>query len=140
MEILFQLDNLLYIIEASIAKSATQVLSDIQALIGTNLKHSPIIILLGECDEDGNPYVSNEIMTKVMKMHAKQSCKCISISVKKLIRELSPSSDLQEPSPALLIFQSLEKKKEQLPHTEIHTLSSLWRNLYQKKLQNRLIR
>ncbi len=142
MEILFELDNLLYIIESSIVESATQVLSDIQALIGTNLKHSPII--LGSWvggDRDGNPYVSNEIMTKVMKTAHRAIIEMYIKKCEKLIRELSLSSDLKEPSAELL--QSLQLEKEQLPSTEstLYAKEPFRAKLYliKKKLQNRLI-
>ena len=139
---LFELDNLLYIIESSIVESATQVLSDIQALIGTNLKHSPII--LGSWvggDRDGNPYVSNEIMTKVMKTAHRAIIEMYIKKCEKLIRELSLSSDLKEPSAELL--QSLQLEKEQLPSTEstLYAKEPFRAKLYliKKKLQNRLI-
>ena len=142
MEILFELDNLLYIIESSIANSATQVISDIQALVGVNLERSPIV--LGSWvggDRDGNPYVSNEIMTRVMKTAHRAIVEMYIKKCETLIRELSLSSDFKEPSPALL--QSLQEDKEQLSHTEstLYAKEPFRAKLYlmKKKLQNRLI-
>ena len=94
MEILFELDNLLYIIESSILKSATQVLGDIKSTLGKALESSPIILgsWIGG-DRDGNPYVSNEVMTKTMKIAHKAIIEIYIRTSEKLIRELSMSMD-----------------------------------------------
>ncbi|TLD96364.1 phosphoenolpyruvate carboxylase [Helicobacter jaachi] len=142
MEILFELDNLLYIIESSILEAATKVLGDIQCLLNKNLEHSPITLgsWIGG-DRDGNPYVSNEIMTKVMKIAHKAIIEVYIKKCDKLIRELSMSMDFIKPSKALM--QSLQDNIAQLSQSQatLFAKEPFRAKLYliKKKLQNRLI-
>ncbi len=142
MEILFELDNLLYIIESSILKSATQVLGDIKSTLGKALESSPIILgsWIGG-DRDGNPYVSNEVMTKTMKIAHKAIIEIYIRTSEKLIRELSMSMDFIQPSKRLI--QSLQNDSSELLNNEAKLFAKepFRAKLYliKKKLQNRLI-
>ncbi|MCX2717099.1 phosphoenolpyruvate carboxylase [Helicobacter sp. MIT 21-1697] len=142
MEILFELDNLLYIIESSILKSATKVLNDIESTLGKSLETSPIILgsWIGG-DRDGNPYVSNEVMTKTMKIAHKAIIEIYIRISEKLIRELSMSIDFIQPSKRLM--QSLQNHNSELLNSEAKLFAKepFRAKLYliKKKLQNRLI-
>ena len=142
MEILYELDNLLYIIESSVLESATQVLQYVQNLLDKPLQYSPII--LGSWvggDRDGNPYVSNEIMTKAMKIAHKAIIDMYIAKCDKLIRELSISIDFVKPSHTLM--QSLNTQFHEIPHSEatLYAKEPFRAKLYliRKKLKNRLI-
>lgn len=142
MEILYELDNLLYIIESSVLASALQVLDFVQSLLDKPLESSPIT--LGSWvggDRDGNPYVSNEIMTKVMKIAHKAIINIYITRCDKLIRELSISIDFVKPSRALM--QSLQSQMHELPSSEatLFAKEPYRAKLYliRKKLKNRLI-
>ena len=142
MEVLFELDNLLYIIESSILSAATQVLGEIESLSNASLTRSPIE--LGSWvggDRDGNPFVSNEVLTSAMKAAHKSIIEVYKRKINALIRELSLSSDLITISPRLL--QSLEEEREYPSPTQLHLFGKepLRAKLYLmlKKLNNRLI-
>lgn len=142
MEILFELDNLLYIIESSILDASINVLSDVREALGQELEVSPIVLgsWIGG-DRDGNPFVSNEVMTKAMKTSQKAIVNVYLESVNKLIRELSMSIDFVQPSKRFL--QSLESEKHELSSSELRLFerepfrAKLY--LIKKKLENRLI-
>lgn len=142
MEILYELDNLLYIIESSILFSATQVLGFVQSMLNTPLESSPIILgsWIGG-DRDGNPYVSNEIMTKAMKIAHHSIIDIYIKQTQKLLRELSLSIDFIKPSRALM--QSLHNEICELPSGEatLYAKEPFRAKLYliKKKLKNRLI-
>lgn len=142
MEILYELDNLLYIIESSILSSASGVLGDIEALLGKRLESSPITLgsWIGG-DRDGNPFVSNEILTKVMKTAHKAIITIYIKQCEKLLRELSISIDFIKPSRTLMA--QISNHKEQLPPSEatLYAKEPFRAQLYlmKKKLQNRLI-
>ncbi|TLD90251.1 MULTISPECIES: phosphoenolpyruvate carboxylase [Helicobacter] len=142
MEILYELDNLLYIIESSVLESAAQVLTYIQNLLDKPLEASPIT--LGSWvggDRDGNPYVSNEILTKVMKIAHKAIIESYISKCDRLIRELSLSIDFVKPSRALML--SIQNQIHELPSSEatLFAKEPFRAKLYlmRKKLQNRLI-
>ncbi len=119
IEVLFELDNLLYFMESSILRSGAHILQEIQdalEFLGTRdsvLKKSPI--LLGSWiggDRDGNPYVTNRVMIEVMKHQHQTIIRQYLKSIDRLIRELSIAQEYANPSEALL--ESLEKDKDYL--------------------------
>lgn len=142
MEILYELDNLLYIIESSILESSTQVLNDVQSIIKKPLESSPITLgnWIGG-DRDGNPFVSNEIMTKAMKIAHNAIINVYISKCDKLIRELSISIDFVVPTRKLM--QSLHNEIHELPisETTLYAKEPFRAKLYlmRKKLKNRLI-
>ncbi|MBD5165752.1 phosphoenolpyruvate carboxylase [Helicobacter sp.] len=119
IEVLFELDNLLYFMESSILRSGAHILQEIQdalEFLGTRdcaLKKSPI--LLGSWiggDRDGNPYVTNRVMIEVMKHQHQTIIRQYLKSIDRLIRELSIAQEYANPSEALL--ESLERDKDYL--------------------------
>ncbi|WP_300720183.1 phosphoenolpyruvate carboxylase [uncultured Helicobacter sp.] len=142
MEILYELDNLLYIIESSVLESATEVLNAVETLLDKPLESSPITLgsWIGG-DRDGNPYVNNEIMTKVMKITHNAIINIYINKCEKLIRELSLSMDFMKPTRTLM--QSLHNETHELPQSEATLYAKepfrAKRYLIRKKLKNRLI-
>lgn len=119
IEVLFELDNLLYFMESSILRSGAHILQEIQDALeflgvrDSALKKSPI--LLGSWiggDRDGNPYVTNRVMIEVMKHQHQTIIRQYLKSIDRLIRELSIAQEYANPSEALL--ESLEKDKNYL--------------------------
>lgn len=118
IEVLFELDNLLYFMESSILRSGASVLKEVQealAELGDKevLKKSPI--RLGSWiggDRDGNPYVTNAVMLEVMKRQHQTIIHQYLKHIDKLSRELSIAQEFVAPSQALL--ESLETEKEHL--------------------------
>lgn len=142
IEVLFELDNLLFIVENSILPSSQRVLAYIENLIDKPLSHSPI--KLGSWiggDRDGNPFVTNALMTEVMKTQHKLIINFYIKKLRRLARELSLSSDFCKITPALESSVRLEIN-EIRQNTPKPTLNEPFRvKLYAmiKKLQNRLI-
>jgi phosphoenolpyruvate carboxylase len=123
IEVLFELDNLLYIIENSILPSLQKVNSDIQELSG---KMKKPVIRLGSWiagDRDGNPFVTNEIMTKAMKIQHKTIIEHYIKEIDKLSRELSVSVNNMQIKTDL--ENSISKDASYLPSTSA--------KLYQKE-------
>jgi phosphoenolpyruvate carboxylase len=113
IEVLFELDNLLYIIEESILPSLSKVNQDIEN-IGGQLKKP--IIRLGSWiagDRDGNPFVTNEIMTKAMKIQHSTIINRYIKEIDNLSRELSISTNNIQIKDNLL--QSIQKESIHLP-------------------------
>ncbi|CBG40592.1 phosphoenolpyruvate carboxylase [Helicobacter mustelae] len=140
LEVLFELDNLLYIIETSILNSAQKTLNMLSALLPKPLSKSPI--RLGSWiggDRDGNPFVSNELMTQVMKTQHKLLINLYIKKVEKLIRELSISQDFCNISEELL--RSIQREKEHLDSFRLYSKEPFRTKLFliKKKLQNRFI-
>lgn len=141
IEVLFELDNLLYIIETSILDALLKVNEKVQELVVTPLKSSPI--RLGSWvggDRDGNPFVTNEVMTKVMKLQHKTIINIYIKQIDKLIRELSINSlitPIKEP-----LLHSIKKESEYLSDEALKLFANepfrakLW--LMKQKLLNRL--
>ncbi|MRJ02762.1 MAG: phosphoenolpyruvate carboxylase [Epsilonproteobacteria bacterium] len=93
IEVLFELDNLLYILESSILGALTEVNREIEGVTG--LLERPIINLgswIGG-DRDGNPYVTNEVMTQAMKIQHSTAINLYIGKIERLIRELSIAAD-----------------------------------------------
>lgn len=141
LEVLFELDNLLYIIETTIIQSAQKVLEVLENTLEKPLEKSPI--QLGSWiggDRDGNPFVSNELMMQVMKT---QHQLIINLYIKKteqLIRELSISQDFCEISDSLQ--ESIISQKQHLStiSNKLHSKEPFRAKLFlmKQKLKNRL--
>lgn len=143
LEVIFELDNLLFIIENSILPSALRVLNQVSNRLDKPLKISPI--KLGSWiggDRDGNPFVGNEMMTRVMKMQHELIIQTYIKEINKLIRELSLSIDFCTPSKEL--EKSLQKEKSYLSQTslKLHEREPFRAklNLIKLKLQNHLLK
>ena len=141
LEVLFELDNLLFIVIDSILPSAQKVLQTINQILPSPLKHS--VIKLGSWiggDRDGNPFVSNHLMIEVMKTQHQTIIKLYLDKIQTLIRELSIAQDFCHISEDLI--QSIQKEQSHL--------DDIAKKLYQdepfraklvlmkQKLQNRL--
>jgi phosphoenolpyruvate carboxylase len=110
IEVLFELDNLLYIVESSILDTLTKVNDDISNIVG---EFKDPIVRLGSWiggDRDGNPYVTNKVMTKAMKIQHDTVVKRYIKEIEKLIRELAISTNYHTISKEL--SKSLKKEKE----------------------------
>ncbi|RDU71275.1 phosphoenolpyruvate carboxylase [Helicobacter aurati] len=143
LEVIFELDNLLFIVENSILPSALRVLNQVSNRLNKPLKISPI--KLGSWiggDRDGNPFVTNEMMTRVMKMQHELIITTYIKEINKLIRELSLSVDFCMPSKELQ--KSLQKEKAYLNQTslKLHEREPFRAklNLIKLKLQNHLLK
>ena len=142
IEVLFELDNLLFIVENSILPSSQKVLEYIETMLEHPLKHSPI--RLGSWiggDRDGNPFVTNDLMTEVMKIQHKLIINFYIKKLERLVRELSICSDCTQTSPSL--SKSLQKEMPILDEKIAQVCASepFRAKLYImiKKLQNRLV-
>ncbi|MWV67852.1 phosphoenolpyruvate carboxylase [Helicobacter saguini] len=143
LEVIFELDNLLFIVENSIIPSALRVLNQVSNRLDKELKISPI--KLGSWiggDRDGNPYVTNELMTRVMKMQHDLIIKTYINEIDKLIRELSISIDFSKPSREL--EKSLAKEKSHLNQVslKLHEREPYRAklNLMRQKLYNHILK
>lgn len=142
VEVLFELDNLLYIIESSLLSSALKVSKQVTNILKKPLTHSPI--RLGSWiggDRDGNPNVNNDVMLKVMKIQHESIIRIYLKRLTRLLRELSHSNDLCVPSKALA--DSLEAEIMHLPSSvaafhQYEPFRTKLRIMY-LKLENRLI-
>ncbi|PAF47824.1 phosphoenolpyruvate carboxylase [Helicobacter sp. 12S02634-8] len=142
LEVLFELDNLLYIVESSVLKSSQKVLNCIENILQKPLEISPI--QLGSWiggDRDGNPFVTNALMTQVMRTQHELIIKIYLKKLKELERELSISTDFHPINQAL--HQSLEAQKDELEENsrKLHAREPFRAKLHLmgKKLKNRLI-
>ncbi len=142
LEVLFELDNLLFIVENSILIASQKVLEYIEKLLDKPLSNSPIHLgsWIGG-DRDGNPFVTNELMTEVMKTQHKVIINFYIQKLNRLSRELSISSDFCQITPRL--SKSLQKESSELKGHSLRLYQSepFRAKLYLiiKKLQNRLI-
>lgn len=142
IEVLFELDNLLFIVENSILPSSQKVLEYIETMLNHPLKRSPI--QLGSWiggDRDGNPFVTNDVMIEVMKIQHKLIINFYIKKLKRLVRELSIANDCVQLSP--LLSKSLHKDTPILDEKTAQGCASepIRAKLYImiKKLQNRLV-
>lgn len=102
IEVLFELDNLLYFMESSILQSGVNVLEEVQNTLQIPLKKSPI--RLGSWiggDRDGNPYVTNGVMIEVMKRQHQTIIEHYLKQIDKLSRELSIAQEYSKPTQEL---------------------------------------
>ena len=142
IEVIFELDNLLFIVENSILPSSQKVLEYIETMLNHPLKRSPI--QLGSWiggDRDGNPFVTNDVMIEVMKIQHKLIINFYIKKLKRLVRELSIANDCVQLSP--LLSKSLHKDTPILDEKTAQGCASepIRAKLYImiKKLQNRLV-
>lgn len=141
IEVLFELDNLLYIVDSSILDALIRVNSDISNIVG---EFKEPIVRLGSWiggDRDGNPYVTNKVMTSAMKIQHETAINRYINEIDKLIRELSISTNNKEPSKELV--SSLKKEMHYLNPTskKLHNKEPFRAklNLMKLKLKNRLL-
>lgn len=142
IEVLFELDNLMFIILSSVIDSIVAVNEKIERIFGIRLKNSPF--LLGSWiggDRDGNPYVTNEVMTKVMKLQHKAVIELYIKHVDKLLRELSVSTEFMKVEGRLLESIKSEKEFLQEESEKLHSKEPFRAklSLMRQKLQNRLL-
>ena len=142
IEVLFELDNLLYILESSILKALVDVNKEIERTSGSPLQKP--IIRLGSWiggDRDGNPYVTNQVMSQAMKIQHNTIINLYIKKCEKLIRELSVSKE-----PSLLKKELLDSIKAESKFIDKNKIR-LYENepfrakliLIKEKLQNRLL-
>ncbi|MFC3846924.1 phosphoenolpyruvate carboxylase [Helicobacter baculiformis] len=142
LEVLFELDNLLYILEHSILPSAQELLGVIQQTLKIPLKQSTL--QLGSWiggDRDGNPFVSNTLMHQVVVIQHEFILKAYLKHTAKLQRELSLASDFCSVSRALqedlrAHFARLDPTSARLHAKEPFRAKLV---LMEQKLKNRLI-
>jgi len=142
IEVLFELDNLMFVILSSVIDSIVKVNEKIERIFGFKLKNSPF--LLGSWiggDRDGNPYVTNAVMTKVMKLQHKAVIELYIRYVDTLTRELSMSTEYISVKDSLLSSikeegSFLEEESEKLYNKEPFRAKL---SLMKQKLQNRLL-
>ncbi len=142
LEVLFELDNLLYILEHSILPSAQILLRTVQKTLNAPLQQSTL--QLGSWiggDRDGNPFVSNALMHQVVLIQHEFILKTYLKHTARLQRELSISSDfcpisqgLQEDLSAN--FERLDPTSARLHPKEPFRAKLV---LIEQKLKNRLI-
>ncbi len=142
IEVLFELDNLLYIVESSIIPSMIEVEQQIEKFTG---KLQNAIIHLGSWiggDRDGNPYVTNDVMVQAMKTQHSTIIQLYIAKIEKLIRELSINKEEVEVKDELLASIKSEmrhiEQKEIIFFKEEPFRAKLL--LMKKKLSNTLLR
>jgi phosphoenolpyruvate carboxylase len=141
IEVLFELDNLLYIVDSSILDTLTKVNDEITDIVG---EFKEPIVRLGSWiggDRDGNPYVTNKVMTKAMKIQHETIINRYIDEINRLIRELSISTNNQKISKEL--NKSLKREKDHLRATskKLHQKEPFRAKLMlmKTKLKNRLL-
>jgi phosphoenolpyruvate carboxylase len=142
IEVLFELDNLMYIVQNSVLDSVVQINQKVEEIVGQRLEKSPF--RLGSWiggDRDGNPYVTNDVMTKVMKHQHKTIIEHYINMVDGLIRELSISTELVEAPKALIDsiekeIEFLDEQSDRLYKKEPYRAKL---SLIRQKLKNRLL-
>ncbi len=141
IEVLFELDNLLFIVESSILQALKELNQEIERFTGTLQKP---IVRLGSWiggDRDGNPYVTNEVMVEAMKTQHNTIINLYIAKVDRLIRELSISTDQTQVKKELLDSIAAEAKYLSDESIKLHK-SEPFRaklSLMRQKLKNRLL-
>ena len=142
IEVLFELDNLLFIVESSILPASQKVLWYIEKMLNKPLSYSPIHLgsWIGG-DRDGNPFVTNELMTEVMKIQHKFIINYYIKRLERLEREMSISTDFSEIS--LALKKSIQKESHILSEKTLAAYANepfrAKIHIMIKKLKNRLI-
>ncbi|MGX2972537.1 phosphoenolpyruvate carboxylase [Helicobacter sp. T3_23-1059] len=142
IEVLFELDNLLFIVESSILPASQKVLWYIEKMLNKPLPSSPIHLgsWIGG-DRDGNPFVTNELMTEVMKIQHKFIINYYIKRLARLEREMSISTDFSSISSRLK--KSLQKESGILSEKTLATYANepfrAKIHIMIKKLNNRLV-
>ncbi|MDD3467831.1 MAG: phosphoenolpyruvate carboxylase [Campylobacterales bacterium] len=140
IEVLFELDNLLYAIETSVLPALTKIHDEIEKITGKTNSHVVKLCSWIGGDRDGNHFVTNQVMTKVMKIQMETIVNSYIEDIGHLIRDLSISTKQVNVNPALL--ENLEKEAEYLTGDMRPHMNEPFRNklaLMRKKLQNKLI-
>ena len=142
IEVLFELDNLLYVVLGSVLDSIKDVHREVEKVFDVKLERS--LFRLGSWiggDRDGNPYVTNDVMTKVMKTQHQAVIEVYLKNVEALIRELSITAENHTVKQALI--DSIEKEAEFLEiESEKLFKKEPFRaklSLMRQKLKNRLL-
>ncbi|NWF66689.1 MAG: phosphoenolpyruvate carboxylase [Campylobacterales bacterium] len=141
IEVLFELDNLLYIVESSMLSTLVKFSQEIESVVG-ELDDS--IVKLGSWiggDRDGNPYVTNDVMTKAMKTQHNAIINLYISKLDRLLRELSISSNHTKPSRYLL--KSIDSEIEFVQNPNIYLFQNepfrLKLAIMKEKLENRIL-
>jgi len=140
IEVLFELDNLLYSIETSVLPALTKIHDEIEKITGRLDSHVVKLCSWIGGDRDGNHFVTNQVMTKVMKTQMETIIGIYIKEIGNLIRDLSISTKQSAVNPKFLA--NLESEAEYLtgdikPHKNEPFRNKL--TLMRKKLQNKLI-
>ncbi|GLH59493.1 phosphoenolpyruvate carboxylase [Helicobacter ailurogastricus] len=142
LEVLFELDNLLYILENSFLPSCLDLCQQIQTEFQEPITHAPL--RLGSWiggDRDGNPMVTNDLLRQVVCIQHKFIIDLYLKELDKLRRELSISVDFCPISEGLQAdlkasYHKLDPTSARLHPKEPFRAKLL---LMQTKLRNRLI-
>jgi len=140
IEVLFELDNLLYLIETSVLPALTKVYEDIEKITGKLDSHVVKLCSWIGGDRDGNHFVTNQVMTKVMKTQMETIVNIYIKDIGALIRDLSISSKQASISQKLL--DNLKEEAQYLTGDIKEHKNEPFRNklaLMRKKLKNKLI-
>ena len=142
IHVLSEVENLICTIDGPILNSISMLIDDIESL--TNKTLQAPVVRLGSWvggDRDGNPYVTNEVLTQVMKIqHTTIINKYIRIT-KDLLDELSISTNIVDIEGRLLNsitqeLQYLDKTTRKIYANEPFRLKLF---IIKKKLENRLL-
>jgi phosphoenolpyruvate carboxylase len=140
IEVLFELDNLLYIIETSIIPALTNIHGELEKIAGRMDNHVVKLCSWIGGDRDGNHFVTNQVMTKVMKIQMETIVNSYIQDIGRLIRDLSISTKQVNVNPKLL--ENLKTEEQYLTGDIKPHMNEPFRNklaLMRKKLQNKLI-
>jgi phosphoenolpyruvate carboxylase len=140
IEVLFELDNLLYSIETSVLPALTKIHDEIEKITGRLDSHVVKLCSWIGGDRDGNHFVTNQVMTKVMKTQMETIIGIYIKEIGNLIRDLSISTKQSAVNPKLLANLELEAEYftgDIKPHKNEPFRNKL--TLMRKKLQNKLI-
>lgn len=140
IEVLFELDNLLYGVETSVLPALTRIHEEIERITGKMDSHVVKLCSWIGGDRDGNHFVTNQVMTKVMKTQMETIVNIYIKDIGNLIRDLSISTKQTSVGEGLL--KNLEAEWQYFtgdlkPHKNEPFRNKL--TLMRKKLQNKLI-
>ncbi|MEY4503924.1 MAG: hypothetical protein RL154_216, partial [Pseudomonadota bacterium] len=140
IDVLFEQDNLLYVVENAILESLCQVHNEIESVTG-RLDHSvtKLCSWIGG-DRDGNHFVTNHVMAKVMRNQTESIIKIYQKHISELVRDLSINQRHTYISQAFIAH--VAKEISLAPHDIKYHKNEPYRNkllLMRRKLQNHLI-
>ena len=140
IEVLFELDNLLYGVETSVLPALTKIHEEIERITGKMDSHVVKLCSWIGGDRDGNHFVTNQVMTKVMKSQMETIVNIYIKDIGNLIRDLSISTKQVNVGEELLKNLDVEWQYftgDLKPHKNEPFRNKL--TLMRKKLQNKLI-
>ena len=140
IEVLFELDNLLYGVETSVLPALTKIHEEIERITGKMDSHVVKLCSWIGGDRDGNHFVTNQVMTKVMKTQMETIVNIYIKDIGNLIRDLSISTKQVGVGEKLLKNLDVEWQYftgDLKPHKNEPFRNKL--TLMRKKLQNKLI-